>query len=188
MTKQTILSLIMALLLILPASVAATAEESPATPIPHFAWGADIGGAIDLSGHDLSTMNIDAYFGYRNELFPILGIGAGINMPVSSSRREFPVYAIARTSFSSRLQPVFLDLRGGVVFNTHPVFNSHTDLFLSPGIGFRLATGRLFSSYLIVGYIYNGLHTTIGPADPGDDLSNTIHGIHSAVIRLGITF
>ncbi|MCM1028900.1 MAG: hypothetical protein NC342_07975 [Pseudoflavonifractor sp.] len=181
---KTIISLLIAMLL--PAAVfCATPADGP-TPLPHFAWGADIGGAIDLSGHDLSTINIDAYFGYRNTLFPILGLGAGINMPVSNSRREFPVYAIARTSFSRQPQPVFIDLRAGIVLNTHPDLDSQTDLFLSPGIGFRLATGRLFSSYIILGYIYNGLHSH--EATSADDLANEIKGIHAAAIRLGITF
>ncbi len=159
----------------------------------HFVWGSDIGGSIDMSGHDMSTINIDAYFGYRSRALSLLGIGAGLNIPVNNSRREFPVYAIARTSFSVRPQPVFGELRAGIVVNSHNERDTTTDLYLSPGIGFSLATGRTFSSYLIVGYIYNGFHTPASQATPstpdsGDDLSNRIRGIHSAVVRLGISF
>lgn len=174
------------------ALTAAAAEPKP--PLRHFVWGADIGGAIDLSGHDMSTVNIDAYFGYRCSLFPVLGLGAGINIPVDNSRREIPVYAIARTSFVRRPQPVFAELRTGIVVNSHPDYASATDFFLSPGVGFRLAAGRSYTSYLIVGYIFNNLRTHDGSkvdspdTDLGDDLSRPIRGIHSAVVRLGITF
>ena len=124
--------------------------ESVSAPMSHFVWGADIGGSIDMSGHDMSTLNIDAYFGYRSGALSLLGVGAGLNIPVNNSRREFPLYAIARFSFTSRPCPVFAELRGGVVVNTHTDADSSTDLFLSPGIGFRLASGRAFSSYVIV--------------------------------------
>ncbi|MCI9042796.1 MAG: hypothetical protein HFJ93_02610 [Muribaculaceae bacterium] len=167
--------------------------ESVSAPMSHFVWGADIGGSIDMSGHDMSTLNIDAYFGYRSGALSLLGVGVGLNIPVNNSRREFPLYAIARFSFTSRPCPVFAELRGGVVVNTHTDADSSTDLFLSPGIGFRLASGRAFSSYVIVGYIYNGLRTpsSVEPDSPSgatDELSNRIRGIHSAVVRLGITF
>lgn len=156
-------------------------------PLSHFVWGADIGGAIDMSGHDMSTVNIDATFGYRGGIFNTLGIGAGINITVSNSRHEFPVYAIARTSFSTKPQPVFGELRTGIVVNTHPDNDSSTDFFISPGLGFRLATGKTFCSYLVIGYIYNGLRTE-ADSGTGDDLSNRIRGINSAVVRFGVYF
>lgn len=157
----------------------------------HFSWGADIGGSIDMSGHDMSTLNIDAYCGWRGGVFPIVGIGAGLNIPVNNARHEFPVYAIARTSFSSRPQPVFMELRGGLVVNTRQSGESSVDPYISPGVGFRLASGRAFTSYLTVGYIYNGLRSGNGmpsDGDANDDLSNRFRGIHSAVVRLGISF
>lgn len=162
----------------------------------NFAWGADAGGAIDLSGHDMSTLNLDAYFGYRGGVIEMAGLGAGLNIPVSNSRREFPVYGLVRSSFSSSPQPMFLEVRSGVVFNSHPDSDTDTraDFYISPGVGFRLAFSRIFTSYIVVGYIYNGLHTEAGlvnpdnPASgPGDGLSRAINGLHSAVIRLGIT-
>lgn len=169
-------------------------SEAAASGLPsHFVWGSDIGGSIDLSGHDMSTINIDAYFGYRSGALSLLGLGAGLNIPVNNSRHEFPVYAIARSSFSSRPKPVFGELRAGLVVNTHNDHDTTTDLYISPGIGFALATGKSFSSYLILGYIYNGFHTpgqktaSVDP-DTGDDLSNRIRGLHSAVVRLGISF
>lgn len=190
---------IFVLLVIISSMALVGRAASPATEesLPHnLVWGADIGGAIDMSGHDMSTIDIDAYFGYRGGIMSVLGIGAGINNPVNNSRREFPVYAIARTSFVKGMHPVFGELRAGVVFNTHPESDSSTDLYLSPGIGFRLATGRTFASYLIVGYIYNGLHSSAISDEPSidsennsvDNLSNRIRGVHSAVVRLGITF
>lgn len=163
----------------------------------HFAWGADAGGAIDLSGHDMSTLNLDAYFGYRGGVIDMAGVGAGLNIPVNNSRREFPVYGMVRSSFSHRPRPMFFELRSGVVFNSHPDSDTDTraDFYISPGVGFRLAFSRIFTSYIVVGYIYNGLHTDAGlvnpdnpSSGPGDGLSRAINGLHSAVIRLGINF
>ena len=176
------------------AAISASATDPEARQKSGFSWGADAGGAIDLSGHDMSTVNIDAYFGYRSPLFTMLGVGAGINMPVNNSRREFPIYAIARTSFVQRPQPVFMELRTGIVANTHPDYDSSTDFFISPAVGFRMAYGRVFTSYITVGYLFNNLRTRKGdvadsqPGDLGDDLSNPIRGLHAAVVRLGIAF
>lgn len=185
--------LILSLVVLVAAASSASAEDAADNP-SRFSWGADIGGAIDLSGHDMSTINIDAFFGYSGHALDLLGVGAGINMPVNNSRREFPVYGIIRTSFSSRPRPVFAEVRAGIAVNTHPDYSSHTNFYLSPGIGFRLASGRAFSSYLIVGYIFNDLRVDRESiiddpsADLGDDLSHSINGIHSAVVRLGIRF
>lgn len=149
-----------------------------------FGWGADVGGAVDMGGHDMSTIDIDAYFGFHTPIFHIIGIGAGINMPVDNSYRTFPVYAIAQTSFISRPQPVFFDLRAGCVINERPDGGSSCDFYLSPGVGFRLAYGKTYSSYLTVGYLYNGMH------GKGyiDSTNKTINNLNAAVIRLGIRF
>lgn len=179
------------------AAVCAVSSLSMNAQTGNFAWGADAGGSIDLSGHDMSTLNLNAYFGYRGGVIDVAGLGAGINIPVNNSRREFPVYGMLRSSFTTNPQPVFFELRSGVVFNSHPDsdIDTRADFFISPGIGFRLAFSRIFTSYIVAGYMYNGLHTEAGlvnpdnpSSGPGDGLSQAINGLHSAVIRLGITF
>ena len=157
---------------------------SARTPAPAgFAWGADLGGGIDMSGNDMSTINLDAYFGYRAPALDIVGIGAGINMMVSNSTRSFPVYAVVRTSFRKRPSLCFLDLRGGLVFNNIGSSTTRSQLYLSPGVGVNLAGGSTFSSYVIVSYVYNGMR-------PYEDSERyyDINGLHMACVRLGIRF
>lgn len=148
-----------------------------------FGWGADLGGAIDMSGNDMSTINLDAYFGYKTPGLDIAGIGAGINMMVSNSNRSFPVYAIVRTSFRKRPSLCFLDLRGGMVFNNIGSSTTRSQLYLSPGIGVNLAGGATFRSYVIVSYVYNGMR----PYEDADRYYD-INGLHMACVRLGIKF
>ncbi len=65
----------------------------------HFTWGVAAGSGIDVTSHDMSTINIDAFFGYKGGAIDVAGIGAGIDVNISNSGRFFPVYAIFRTSF-----------------------------------------------------------------------------------------
>lgn len=171
-----------AIVLAAGSSIQAAAPGSQSLP-GHFSWGIDVGGAIDMSGHDMSTLDIDAGFGYRNRAIQLLGIGAGINIPVDNSRRTFPVYAVLRTNFIGHPSLCFMDARVGVVVNNMETDATKTAFYCSPGLGFNLATGRTFRSYLILSYIYNGLkaHAEGNPED-------TFCGVHLAAIRLGINF
>lgn len=149
----------------------------------HFAWGAEVGGAIDLTSNNLSTVNLDAYFGYRNSWIDILGVGAEVDMMLSNSCRSFPVYAMLRTDFSRRKQLLFMDLRGGVVFNNLPNGKEHSRLYLSPGVGINLAGNKTFQSYITLSYVYNGMK----PFYDGDDYCG-VNGLSMACLRLGIRF
>ena len=149
----------------------------------HFVWGAEVGGGIDMTSNDMSTVNLDAYFGYRNSWINILGVGAEVNMMVSNSVRAFPVYAIFRTGFRSRPTLLFMDLRGGVVFNNLNDSRQQTRAYVSPGIGVNLATGRTFRSYLTLSYVYNSLK----PFTKGDEYCD-INGLSMACLRIGINF
>lgn len=162
---------------------AATARD-PEPVNKAFTWGADVGGSVDMEGHDMSTLDIDAYFGYRGPWLQIAGIGAGINMPVDNSYRTFPIYGIVRTSFARVPRPVFADIRVGCVINETPDGEASCNIYCSPGVGFRLAYGKTYASYLIVGYMYNGMR------GKGyiDDRNQEIKGLSAAVIRLGIRF
>lgn len=120
----------------------------------HFTWGGDAGSAVDLTANDMTSINFSAYFGYKGGWFRLAGVGASINTMINNSSRCYPVFGIIRTSFSSRPQLCFLDLRAGVSFNNINDARSQTDFFGSLGLGITLASGRKFSSHIIVSYIF----------------------------------
>ncbi|MDE6051077.1 MAG: hypothetical protein K2G08_05280 [Paramuribaculum sp.] len=153
------------------------------TGLNHFAWVAEIGGGIDLTSHDMSSINLDAYLGYRNSWIDVLGIGAEVDMMVNNSVRSFPVYALFRTGFSRRPTLLFMDLRAGVVFNNVNNSSQQTGAYVSPGIGVNLAGGKTFQSYVTLSYVYNGMK----PFDLGDRYVN-IDPLSMACVRLGIRF
>lgn len=175
--------LIIAVMLAGLTSSAAEKEARDVTGWGHFAWGAEIGGGIDLTSHDLSSVNLDAYFGYRNSWIDVIGIGAEVDMMVSNSVRSFPVYAVFRTGFSKRPTLLFMDLRGGIAFNNLSQGDHQTSAYVSPGIGVNLAGGKTFQSYVTLSYVYNGLK----PFRISDREIN-VDGLSMACIRLGIRF
>lgn len=156
---------------------------TPAKMSPGFTWGADVGGAIDMTGNDMSTINFDAAFGYRRGIVDFVGVGAGINMMVSNSNRSFPVYALIRSNFVTRPTLCFFESRIGCAFNNVADDQSQTSLYLSPGVGFNLAVSKHFKSYIVVSYVYNGMKSYTDSESFHD-----IHGLHSACVRLGISF
>lgn len=149
----------------------------------HFVWGAETGGAIDMTSNDMSAINLEAFFGYRNSWIDALGVGASVNMMVSNSVRSFPVYLMFRTGFRKSPTLLFMDLRGGCVFNNVTNSNQQTRLYLSPGIGINLARGRSFKSYITLSYVYNGMSPYVKDGERHD-----IHGLSMACVRLGISF
>lgn len=179
---KRLLSVIVVILSVLT-SFAAEKAPRDVTGWSHFAWGAEIGGGIDLTSNDLSSVNLGAYFGYRNSWIDMLGIGAEVNMMVSNSVRAFPVYAVFRTGFSKKPTLLFMDLRGGVVFNNLSYGDSQTRAYVSPGIGLNLAGGKTFQSYITISYVYNGLK----PFELADR-SIDVNGLSMACVRLGIRF
>lgn len=152
------------------------------TPI-EFTWGADIGSSIDLSAHDMSSIDFGAAVGMRRGWIRFLGAGIGANVMVSNSCRSYPIYAIFRPQYPRLSRLVFLDTRLGAVLNYLPDNVSQTDLYGSLCVGINLATGRKFTSYILVGYSYVGRRDV--SAEAGD-----IHydPLHIATIRLGIAF
>lgn len=128
-----------------------------ASALDHFTWGIEAGTAIDLSSHDMSTLNADAFFGYKTPGLDLLGVGAGVHMMVSNSCRAFPVYLDVRTSFRTAPSLCFLDIKGGVAFNNLSNNRNQTSPYFAPSVGFNLARGKTFTSYLMFGYVYNGM-------------------------------
>lgn len=160
------------------------AKQIPDTPfVRHFTWGASLGSSIDMTGQDMTAIDIDAFFGYKGDYLRFAGIGAGIRMMVSNSSRSYPVYAMLRTSFTKSPSLLYLEIKGGVGFN-----NLYTDVYQRNfiggiALGFTLAHSRTFSSNFSLGYEYM-------PLSDGnlDGVNTRFKDLHYASIRIGASF
>lgn len=173
--------ILLAFLIARPSALAEESKPSGHTPVC-FIWGAEIGPGIDMGGDDMSTLNLGAMMGLRCPYLSVAGLGAGINMMISNSCRYFPVYAIARTSFTRDPKLFFVEMRAGVAFNQAVGIPDRTNLYLQPGAGIHLATGKTFASYLTLSYVYNSMTFY------GDRNNSLVHGLNQATITLGVTF
>jgi len=149
----------------------------------YFAWGAEVGSSIDMGGYDMSSVDFNATFGLRYRWINFAGIGAGANIMVSNSCRTYPVFAVFRTDFSGKVKFMFLDIRGGAALNYLPANIHQTDVYGSVSLGFVLATGKSFRSYLMAGYTY------VGRRDVAQgEMMTEFSPLSMASIRLGISF
>ncbi|MCM1037108.1 MAG: hypothetical protein NC406_07280 [Bacteroides sp.] len=185
--RRCLLTLIAALAACIAAVAAAPADTvaglRPEARRVQFAWGAEFGGSIDLSAHDMSSIDFGAAFGLRYRWLSFAGVGVGANVMVSNSCRTYPLYLGLRTGFTERPHIVFVDVRGGVALNYLPSDVQQSGPYASLGVGFNLAGNRKFQSYIIAGYTFMGrkdVTTEIG-TQPYEDL-------HYAGVRLGVTF
>lgn len=169
--------------MVLALAFGAAAQEHEERPNVRFSWGASLVGAVDVSGHDMSTIGIDAYLGMKVPYVQMLGVGVGVNVPVSNSLRTLPVYMVARTNFRNRPSLCFLDLRGGVSINDVDDKTRKPGEFVSVGIGINLASSKKFSSHMILAYSFIGRHDYLVENEPVK-----IHNLHMATLRLGICF
>lgn len=157
-------------------------DNSNGRPL-RFVWGAGIDGGVEMSGHDMSTLGIDATFGMQYKWIRFFGVNAEADIMVSNSARTFPLTLNFRTDFSSRQRLLFADLRGGIALNYYDGNTQETQPYASGGIGITLATGRTFSSHLIVGYTYLGRNECyVG------NRGRKCPGMSYASIRLGVQF
>jgi len=168
-----------------PAEPMAMVDLGPkvTNPVSHFAWGIDIGAAIDMTSNDMTFFDIHGYVGYRNPWLRFAGVGAGIDMMLSNSSRSYPVYAMFRTSFSSRPRLSFLDLRAGCAFNSIDTYKQQTDFYGSLGWGVTLASSRTFTSHIILSYTFMPLSDVM--TDSG---VRHMPDLHFASIRIGASF
>lgn len=174
-----------AAILIMAASPVEASAAGPAEPVKGgFAWGADAGGTIDMSGSDMSSIDFTAYFGYKRSWIKFIGIGAEIDIMVDNSCRSFPVYVAFRTNFQTGASLLFWDFRGGISANYLPDDYSQTGPYVFNGLGFNLASGKKFASHLVLGYTFRGYSSfeTRG----GERIA--MKDVHGASVRLGITF
>lgn len=148
-----------------------------------FTWGAECGSTIDMSAHDMSSVDFNASFGLRRNWLSFVGVGAGANVMVSGSYRSYPLFAVLRTDFSRFTRLLFMDVRAGVSVNYLDNNQSQTGAYASVALGVNLAKGRTFRSYILAGYAYYGrkdivLEEVVMPYEP----------LHTAFIRLGVAF
>jgi len=148
-----------------------------------FAWGAEVGSSVDLSAHDMTSIDFSASFGVSHRWIMLAGIGAGAHMMISNSCRTYPIFAVFRTDFSSFTKVLFVEVRGGMALNYLYDNANQTDPYGGVYLGFNLARGKKFKSYITAGY------THIGRKDvhSGEQVSK-YDALSLASVRLGVTF
>ncbi len=175
--KRTAISIITFLSLL-----SANAQTNDNTPQHGFTWGVEVGSGIDMGGDNMSTLNLAALIGYRTSWINFAGVGLGIDMMMSNSCRSFPIYGMIRSSFAEKPKLFFAEMRAGVALNQATDVPDRTNLFLQPGAGIYLATGKTFASYITLSYTYNAMTFY------GDKKDNLVHGLNMATLSLGVTF
>lgn len=168
-----------------PAPAAADmTKDGAVTAASHFAWGAAVGGTIDLSGQDLTSIDISAGFGYKNDFIKFLGAGATIKTMTTTSSRAYPVYAMFRSGFSSRPTLCFLELRCGCTFLNLEGAPSQTDVYAGAALGITLATGKHFTSHISIGYEFS----PVKDYTSHDGLHVNMKPMQTAALKIGIQF
>lgn len=148
-----------------------------------FVWGAEIGGSVELSGHEMSTLGIGASFGMQWQWIRFLGVSAEADVMVSNSSRIFPLTLNFRTDFSKSRRLLFVDLRGGTALTYYNDEEQKAQPYGSAGLGVTLAAGRKYASHLIVSYAYVGRDRCfVGERE------RNCPGMSYVTMRLGVTF
>ena len=161
----------------------AATQSTQSSFMKHFAWGVDAGSSIDLSGNDLSSIDISAYFGYKNSILRTLGVGVDLRNSLGNSHTMMPVYVMLRTNFSSSVTLCFADIRSGYSFNTLNTAAKSNGLFLSAGIGFNLYTSATVHSHIILSYSYNELKP-----DNSLGFPRFTHSLSAMSVKIGVNF
>lgn len=150
----------------------------------HFTWGAEVGSSLDLTGHDMSTFDVDALFGYKNSAIRMLGFGVGIHRSIQHGDNFIPVYATIQTSFRSKPSLFFMSLKMGYSFNTFSDSPTFGDMVSSIGVGINLSNSRLVKTYVLLSAGYRYFNTR--HIDLIDRI--TQHYIYIAQLRFGVSF
>ncbi len=131
-------------------------QSSKSLDKSHFTWGAEAGASIDLTGFDMSTIDVDVLIGYKNAYLNMLGIGVGVHRNVRSGDNFIPLYAAIQTSFRKQPSLLFYSAKIGYSFNTIESSAMFGDLMASMGCGINLSKGRLARSFILLsaGYRY----------------------------------
>ena len=129
----------------------------------HFTWGVDIGSGIDLTAHDMTMTGISGCFGYKGGIMRFAGIGAEIVTMMNNSSHSYPIYAMARTSFSRYHKNCFLEVKAGVTIDYLLNYAKQTNFYGAVGVGFTLAHSRRFSSHAVLSARFSPLASATGP-------------------------
>ena len=165
------------------ASASAQSATEPTVRPLRFAWGAELGGGVEMSGHNMSTIGLNASFGMQWKWIRFFGVVAEADIMVDNSSRTFPLALNFRTDFCHSRRLLFLDLRGGMALNYFDGDKQETGAYASGGLGVTLASGRTFSSHLIVGYTFIGREQCY----VGDRVRNC-PGMSYVSMRIGVDF
>lgn len=138
---------------------------------------------VDLTARDMTMLHLGGAFGYKGGIMQFAGVGASIISMMNNSSRCYPVYAMLRSSFSKCYRPCFLEIKGGVSFNSIIERPESTDFYGSVGIGFNLAHSRNFNSYILLSAICQPLRGFDTP-----DGFNSGYTIAYASIGIGCSF
>lgn len=147
-----------------------------------FVWGADAGASIDMTGDDMSTIDVSASFGLRYRWINYLALGAEANFMVSNSCRSYPLFLQFRTSFSERPKILFWELKGGISLNYLEHNHRQSGAYASTGLGAYLARGEKFRSYIVLAYTFRERRRIEG------ELVHPFHDLHYAGVRIGVSF
>lgn len=176
--KYALAAVVIALIL------SATTAEAGTPDKMAFAWGADAGGSIDMSGHDMSAIDISASFGFKRGVIDFLGVGAGIDIMLDNPARSFPIFVAFKTNFRHQPSLLFFDLRVGVSANYLPNDYHQTGAYTFAGLGFNLARGKKFASHIVLGYTFKSYKDIVTRTDEVFPMND----IHAATVKLGVTF
>lgn len=159
-------------------------EKSRSLATSHFTWGAEAGASLDLTGHDMSTFDVDVLFGYKNAYMRMLGLGAGIHRTVQGGDNFIPLYATIQTSFRKKPSLLFMSAKIGYSFNTISDSPTFGDFMSSLGMGVNLSTTSFAKTYIMlsIGYRYFN-HRHIDMVQRLDR-----HYVYIAQLRFGMSF
>lgn len=146
--------------------------QMPAQKV-HFAWGADLGASVDMSGQDMTTFDVAIQLGIRRGWLNFFGVGTQVNMAISNPTRIYPVFVLFRTNFTDRPTRCFWEIKGGInITPTDGEEHYRNGAYASTGLGINLAASTRFKSYLVLGYTFIE-HPT---------------NLHYASLKIGVTF
>lgn len=149
----------------------------------HFTWGVDLGSGVDLTTHNMTMFELGGIFGYKGRWLRFAGVGASIVSMMDNASRCYPVYAMVRTSFSPYHRLCFLEIKGGVSFNSILEYKSQTGFYGSLGIGLTLAHSRKFSSHVVL----RGIFMPLSPVEV-DGVRQLNYDLGYAAIGIGCAF
>ena len=156
---------------------------APSNFMKHFTWGVDAGSSIDISGNDLSSIDTEAFLGYKNNIVQALGVGVGLHSALGNSFTLIPTYAIVRTNLSVNHPLCFVETKLGYSFNSFNNGESQNGIYCSAGIGFNLYTSEKVRSHIVLSYSFSGLNPITA-----ENYTRYEHSLSAMSVKIGISF